>query len=700
MKRVLSLILCASFLICAAPAAFGGDDMGLAPDAAAPFTAEEGALSVPVGTTASEVRSCFHENRAVTVVSAADEELSLTDPVGSGAVVSRGADSVTVVVPGDVNGDSKINVRDVVAAMRSMLGASVVCESAADVDRDGTVNARDIRKLMRYLVGWDEELLPGESETALFEDASLTMYFDSMMHRIGRSDTTVYGDPSGVCRMAKNEIEDVQVVLCSTEQKSGLTIEVGALTSDGGATLDFELRFGYYYELTLFNKLRGGNWQDYNVDHYTDPYPMQNGQSFEVGENESKSFMIKIDAPADAEAGWYSAPVVVRDAAGREIKRSTVRVYVWDFALDEETACDTLFCTSSKDLFNNYANKGYDVSDWETVYAENWYGYLLKNRLNGYVLPYEITDDRADAYMDDPRVTAFVTAGGQYSFDWTSEEATSALRAKYDKLKTNEAWLDKAYVYTVDEPGTDVAPVKAQWENASALLSDVHFQTMIPGASAIEDMFDYCNAFAPCSDNFLRCPSNTEERHDEYNFPPYGRYNTSVFRKYGQFTERYDKLRQRGDNLWWYICVSPEYPYANLFNSYQGAWNRMVLWQQYMNGVDGLLYWNTIFWVTAEHGGKPITMTRTNRGGDGLLLYDGDWWGEGMVPVPSIRFEALRDGIEDFQYLKQLERLTGREESMTYVSRLTTGMLTFEEDYREMMKVRDELGFCLESLGN
>ena len=292
----------------------------------------------------------------------------------------------------------------------------------------------------------------------------------------------------------------------------------------------------------------------------------------------------------------------------------------------------------------------------------------------------------------------FVTAGGQYSFDWNDAAATSALRAKYDKLKTNGEWLDKAYIYTVDEPGGDVTPVKAQWENASALLPDVHFKTIVPGASAIEDMFDYCNAFAPCSEHFLLFATVSQRREDPYHYPPYGRYQATIYYKYGQFVDRYDKLRQRGDDLWWYICVSPEFPYANLFNSYQCAWGRIVLWQQYMNDIDGLLYWNTILWQTEEHGTRKIDLNRTNLSGDGLLLYDGDMWGEGMHPVPSARFESLRDGIEDFQYLEQFERLTSRDEAMTYVSRLTEGMLTFEEDYREMVAVREELGFALEEL--
>ena len=71
-------------------------------------------------------------------------------------------------------------------------------------------------------------------------------------------------------------------------------------------------------------------------------------------------------------------------------------------------------------------------------------------------------------------------------------------------------------------------------------------------------------------------------------------------------------------------------------------------------------------------------------------------WKEGIVPVPTSRLEAIRDGIEDFQYLSQFERVFGRDEALKYVSRLATDVTHFEQDYRVMEQVRIDLGFSLE----
>ena len=704
LRRILCLALAAVMLAAIAPAALadGGEASPIVADALAPFAVADGEIAVPLGTSGNELLACFADKFDLSLAAADGSALSLTEAIATGATVSRGGESVVAIVPGDVNGDAVINVRDAIAAMRVTLGAADgVFASAADVNADGAVNSRDVIKLMRSLVGWDEALFVREARTAEYEDEALTMYFDSAMHRISRDDPSTRGDAEGIMRSAKNELEDIQIVLASAEARSGLTLEVGSPTSASGAELEYEVRYGYYYQGAMFYQLKGGDWHIYDEGWWADPYPKLRG-AFDINANESQTFLVKVDIPADAEAGWYAAPVVVRDGEGREIKRSLFRLYVWDFALDEEPALDTLFLTDPNGILRFAFQKEYevDLDTWQETYDNEWFEYNLHNRLSDYHIPYDILDDRADKYMNDPRVTAFVSGGGIKDFDWENQSDREHLRAVYDKLETNETWKQKAYIYTVDEPGSDVARVKNQWENAKSVLGDTYFQTILPGPSTmIEDMWDWCNAFCPNIDLFLRNAPNDVKKANPDLYPTYGKYlvNMREYLKYGNFQERYDKLRERGDNMWCYICCSPEFPYANFFNSYQGSWQRMVLWQTYFIHSDGLLYWSTVFWNVAEHTTALINMRRTGSG-DGLLLYPGFFWDEGLVPVPSVRYEYVRDGIEDYQYLKQLERELGRDEAMTYVNRLCVGILTFSEDYKEMIAVRDELGFALEGL--
>ena len=61
-------------------------------------------------------------------------------------------------LPGDVNGDGKVNIRDVGIVQQYMNGFDTAYDmSAADVNGDGKVNIRDVGLYQQYLNGWDIE---------------------------------------------------------------------------------------------------------------------------------------------------------------------------------------------------------------------------------------------------------------------------------------------------------------------------------------------------------------------------------------------------------------------------------------------------------------------------------------------------------------------------------------------------------------
>ena len=62
-------------------------------------------------------------------------------------------------IPGDLNGDGKVNVRDLGMLQQHLNGWDVeIIPEAADVTADGKVNVRDLGMLQQYLNGWDVEL--------------------------------------------------------------------------------------------------------------------------------------------------------------------------------------------------------------------------------------------------------------------------------------------------------------------------------------------------------------------------------------------------------------------------------------------------------------------------------------------------------------------------------------------------------------
>lgn len=79
-----------------------------------------------------------------------------------GLNVVNGAVTVYACIPGDINGDQKVNNRDASRLMQYLAGWDVtVNDPALDTNGDGKVNNRDASRLMQYLAGWDVELKCG-----------------------------------------------------------------------------------------------------------------------------------------------------------------------------------------------------------------------------------------------------------------------------------------------------------------------------------------------------------------------------------------------------------------------------------------------------------------------------------------------------------------------------------------------------------
>ena len=68
----------------------------------------------------------------------------------------NGSVTVSSAIPGDINGDGKVNMKDYAQLQRYLNNWDVAIEeSAADVNKDGKINMKDYALLQQYLNGWD-----------------------------------------------------------------------------------------------------------------------------------------------------------------------------------------------------------------------------------------------------------------------------------------------------------------------------------------------------------------------------------------------------------------------------------------------------------------------------------------------------------------------------------------------------------------
>ena len=125
----------------------------------------------------------------------------------------------------------------------------------------------------------------------------------------------------------------------------------------------------------------------------------------------------------------------------------------------------------------------------------------------------------------------------------------------------------------------------------------------------------------------------------------------------------------------------------------------MCIRDRYQCGVTGVLYY-----LVNDYGStNPLYNFKSQTGdgwdvwGNGILCYPGYRYGING-PIGSIRVEFIRDGIEDYMYLKMLAREIGDAETNSYITRISRDLLDFDADSDKLMTVRNEIGDRLEQI--
>jgi RNA polymerase sigma factor (sigma-70 family) len=127
-----------------------------------------------------------------------------------------------------------------------------------------------------------------------------------------------------------------------------------------------------------------------------------------------------------------------------------------------------------------------------------------------------------------------------------------------------------------------------------------------------------------------------------------------------------DKCRKRGEEMWWYVCKNTTPPWANFFLDQSGATHRVLFWQTFARRADGFLFWGVNFWPgfeartmkppPADKKWPKVPWNDAGWNGDGYFLYPGP-----NGPLTSLRFEIMRDGVEDYDALRMLADLLAKK---------------------------------------
>ncbi len=456
-------------------------------------------------------------------------------------------------------------------------------------------------------------------------NAALACGWASSMEKIFPKDVgfTCSADNEATVELAGNETESIQLLIYAFDRElKGANVSVGALMKNGkpGPTVEAS-PVGFVETQRPPYPVKYVGW-------HPDPI-LDFLKGYNIKEGEVQPVWIRITAPAGTPAGEYKAQVTVKAADVNPVKL-TLKVRVWDFDVPQERHLRTAM--SLYDVYLPYA-----------------YGKLtepMRQKYEDFVLSYRINPDNiyrpemppieSLKRWDKKGLNAFnilyvQKPDGIKAGDPFPAEQRELLLRKVDEsvalLRAN-GLFDKAYLYGFDEIGPEsfsamqdiFGEVKRRHPDLLTLT------TGYDDTFGITSKVDAMDAWCPLT-------------------PKYD-------------LKRVEDARARGKQIWWYTCISPKEPWANWLIEYDAIDARVLMGLQTAKyRPDGYLYYAMMRWPLTK---KPITFgpytdwppaSFWDNNGDGSIICAGP-----HGPLPTIRLENIRDGIEDYEYFWVLEQ--------------------------------------------
>jgi len=131
------------------------------------------------------------------------------------------------------------------------------------------------------------------------------------------------------------------------------------------------------------------------------------------------------------------------------------------------------------------------------------------------------------------------------------------------------------------------------------------------------------------------------------------------------------RRRNPGEQLWSYVCLVPQGHYPNRFLDYPSIRNRIIFWLSWRFGLEGFLHWgynswrawqgvpadiDISPWQDASAGSIYCADRNPLPAGDPHLVYPGK-----RDICSSLRWEVIRKGCEDFEYLYLLDQAAAKQ---------------------------------------
>lgn len=479
-------------------------------------------------------------------------------------------------------------------------------------------------------------------------------------------ETSVFKETEALAHVAKGEHATFQFVIRSRENISSLTCMAGLLIGERD-TLS-EVKIGYVDYVPV-----GRNYPLPSRDRLISPSgfypdPIMEKENVRVEANQTQPVWITVRIPADAAEGSYKGELRLTGSIDKRSFEMTVpiQVQVYPVAVDKTSLWVTnWFFSHPGNLKLIY---GKEVAPYSPEYWE--YASMLAKKMAEY---------RQNVALISPLhlATYSMTPEGRYSIDFTNFD------------KTVEVFIKEGVIGRIE--GGHIGGRKGGWLSDFVLTvpvveaDTVYFKPM-PLAS--DSARSFYNTFIPALNNHL-VEKGWDKIYMQHLMDEPIPENVGTYIEIAAFVKKlapdlkiveachskdvkntvqvwvpqldylnrdfafYQERAKAGDEVWFYTCVNPRGEYANRFIDLPLLKTRILHWINFKYDIPGYLHWGFNYWNENPYQETATIQLESGNvlpGGDSWIVYPGD-----KKLNSSIRLEAMRDGIVDYELLKMLK---------------------------------------------
>ncbi len=495
---------------------------------------------------------------------------------------------------------------------------------------------------------------------------------------------------------ARGEYESTQIVATGDEE-GALLVSASPLSGPPGRRPSVQIRFAGYVPVS-----RGtGHTPDHLLVARPPaeiPDPLLEDTSIMLKPGRAQSVWVTVRVPEDCQPGEYRGSIVLT-APDSEVE-VPLRVRVREVAVPAERSLYITNWFSVENIASAAGVQPWSEGHWKLL--EAWARLMADYRQNVVITPlmslivaHEDADGRLrfDFSRLDRWIRVFDEAGAlgliegghlggrseweAPDFDaarpvtvlpdgslkrWEPVKVTSAAQREFlsqflpalrDHLR-QIGWLDRYVQHLVDEPIT----VNAESYNRLAAM----VREFAPEFRIIDATM--CREVAGSVDIWVPQPQEIAAHWDF-------------------FQER----KSKGEQVWFYTCLSPTSGYMNRMVDYHLLPVRLLHWQNFRYDLPGYLHWGLNHWREDPFRNlEPLLSGETYLPpGDTHIVYPGKYG-----PLSSIRLEAMRDGIEDYELLRLLA-LKDRKAADRICASVVRSMTDYTVDPTEFRRARSRL---------